>query len=34
MTGVEEAFAAGMMLAFFTWGVIKIVWKYAVLEGE
>lgn len=25
MTGLEEAFMAGMMLAFFTWGVIKIV---------
>lgn len=25
MTGLEEAFMAGMMLAFFTWGVFKIV---------
>lgn len=25
MTGLEEAFTAGMMLAFFTWGVCKIV---------
>ena len=35
MNGLEEAFMAGIMLSVLTWGVIKIIWKYAILErGE
>jgi hypothetical protein len=33
MTGLEEAFAAGMLLSALTWGVTKVVWKYAI-KGE
>jgi hypothetical protein len=33
MTGLEEAFAAGMLLSALTWVVTKVVWKYAI-KGE
>lgn len=32
MNGLQEAFTAGMMLAFFTWGVCKIVVKNLMKE--
>lgn len=34
MNELQEALLAGVMLAWLTWGVIKIIWKYAILEKE
>lgn len=34
MNELTEAFTAGIMLSVLTWGVIKIIWKYAILEKE
>lgn len=33
MTGLQEAFAAGVMVSGLTWGTLKVVWKYAI-KGE
>ena len=33
MTSLDEAYIAGMLLSILTYGVLKVVWKYAI-KGE